>query len=453
MEQSSVPPEMPAPAAASEEAAAPMTKSALKRQRRQEAWQANKLARRAAEKDKRKQKQQQIRDLVQRGVIEKPTDTPSHRKKQKQKELAKDKVPHPARICIDLDFDKLMSDKEIKSMASQLAYCYSANRLGSHPFPLLITSFTGRIRQAYENRSDWKSWKGVEWWEESLEELYRGVQPEEEEGPVPSTSSSSSTGGAGAEQATPMTAIQAETEGEAAAPTMPVEPTDGAPSVQTPEDSSSNPAQAPPIALGALSGQPRSRAPQSTIVYLTGDSPNILHSLEPNHTYILGGIVDRNRYKLLCLDKAERLGIRHAQLPIGEALPELKTRKVLTVNQVLDILVKWVDGGEKVGKDGWEGALRSVMPSRKFDAEGKKKRREARARNGGAVGDEDDEEEDGEQSEEEAGDVYIARDDDDDEGDDHDADVGGDEGVREGEATAAPAEAASGPNPDATGQA
>ncbi|KWU42622.1 hypothetical protein RHOSPDRAFT_4979, partial [Rhodotorula sp. JG-1b] len=270
-----------------EQPAAPMTKSALKRQRRQDAWQANKLARRAAEKDKRKQKQQEIRDLVQRGLIEKPTDTPSHRKKQKQKELAKDKVPHPARICIDLDFDKLMSDKEIKSMASQLAYCYSANRLGSHPFPLLITSFTGRIRQAYENRSDWKSWKGVEWWEESLEELYTGVVvPDHEE---------------------------------------------------------------------------------ATVVYLTGDSPNILHSLEPGHTYILGGIVDRNRYKLLCLDKADRLGIRHAQLPIGEALPELKTRKVLTVNQVLDILVKWVDGGEKEGKEGWEGALRSVMPSRKFD--------------------------------------------------------------------------------------
>ena len=120
MEQSTAPaPEMDAPApaaapaaaAAPEQAAAPMTKSALKRQRRQEAWQANKLARRAAEKDKRKQKQQQIRDLVQRGVIEKPTDTPSHLKKQKQKELAKDKSPHPARVCIDLDFDKLMSDK------------------------------------------------------------------------------------------------------------------------------------------------------------------------------------------------------------------------------------------------------------------------------------------------------------------------------------------------------
>lgn len=319
-------------------------------------------------------------------------------------------------------------------MASQLAYCYSANRLGAHPFPLLITSFTGRIRQAYENRADWKSWKGVEWWEEPLEELYTGVPDHREEGP----SDSSATATTSAPEQTP-------------APLPPPPPM---------------------VSLGALSGQPRSRAAPSTIVYLTGDSPNILHALEPNHTYILGGIVDRNRYKRLCLDKADRLGIRHAQLPIGEALPELKTRKVLTVNQVVEILVRWVDGGEKEGKEGWEGALRSVMPSRKFEAEGKKKRREARARNGAAAGggggddDEDDEEEDGEGegSEQDTGSVYIARDDDDDNEDGNEGGGGEDdsatrEGGEEGSVTAAaPAEkkeeeeANSPNNPDATGQ-
>lgn len=336
-------------------------------------------------------------------------------------------------------------------MASQLAYCYSANRLGSHPFPLLITSFTGRIRQAYENRSDWKSWKGVEWWEESLEELYTGVPEENDDdkgqaGPVPSTSSTR--------------AVETPEETEEATATR-GEPTESGatPSASTADPTAAQPPPPPPppmISLGALSGQPRSRVAQSTVVYLTGDSPNILHSLEPNHTYVLGGIVDRNRYKLLCLDKAERLGIQHAQLPIGEALPELKTRKVLTVNQVLDILVKWVDrGGDKEGKEGWEGALRSVMPSRKFDADGKKKRREAAKRNGQSGG--GDEEEGGEESEEEAGDVYIARDDDDDEGD---GDAGGEDDsvMREGEgsaAEAAPAEEeleASGPNPDGPGQ-
>ncbi|GAA5991344.1 hypothetical protein JCM10908_003266 [Rhodotorula pacifica] len=375
----------PQPATQADSASVPpMTKSALKRQRRQEAWQATKLARRAAEKDKRKQKQAETRRLVAEGLIEKPTDGPTQRKKQKRRELQKEKEPHSARVCIDMDFDNLMSEKEIKSMASQIAYCYSANRLSSHPFPLLITSFTGRIRQAYEKREDWKSWKGVEWWEEGLEQLYEGV-PEE--------------------------ATEATKEGQDEA----AQKDDAAPVPST----SASTSETPTIAMGSLSGQPRSRAPRSTVVYLTGDSPNILTSLQPGHTYILGGIVDRNRHKFLCLEKAQRLGISHAQLPIGEALPELKTRKVLTVNQVLEILVKWVDEGGKEGKEGWEGALRSVMPTRKFESEGKKKRREAKraANGGGAAG---DEEEDGEDSEEEDGSeqedndgVYVARDDDD----------------------------------------
>jgi tRNA (guanine9-N1)-methyltransferase len=35
-------------------------------------------------------------------------------------------------------------------------------------------------------------------------------------------------------------------------------------------------------------------------VYLTADSPNVLHTLEASKVYILGGLVDRNRYKVSC---------------------------------------------------------------------------------------------------------------------------------------------------------
>jgi len=62
----------------------------------------------------------------------------------------------------------------------------------------------------------------------------------------------------------------------------------------------------------------------------------------------------------LCLDKAKESGVRAAQLPIGRFLSHLPTRKVLTVNQVFEILVKWVETRD------WELSLYTVVPKRKF---------------------------------------------------------------------------------------
>ncbi len=40
------------------------------------------------------------------------------------------------------------------------------------------------------------------------------------------------------------------------------------------------------------------------IVYLTADSEMTLERLEPDEVYIIGGIVDRNRFANMCLDQA-----------------------------------------------------------------------------------------------------------------------------------------------------
>ncbi|GAA5891999.1 hypothetical protein JCM8208_002964 [Rhodotorula glutinis] len=365
----------------------PLSKSALKRQRKQEAFQAQKLQRRAHEKEKRKAKAAEVKKLVAEGKMDKPVN--------KKRRLNGKQVPHGARIAIDMGFDHLMSDKEAKSMASQLGYCYSANRSATHPFPLLITSFNGRLREAYEKRGDHVSWKGVEWWEDGIDKLYEGVdepmQPAEVDASGP---------------AEPRVASTSSTEPSSSAPDVvaPASAAESAPAA--PSTSSTAPASSTPvIPLGTLAGRPQSRAPRSTVVYLTGDSPNVLTTLAPGHTYILGGIVDRNRYKNLCLDKANELGIAHAQLPIGEFLPEMQTRKVLTVNQVYEILVGWVEEGGR--EDGWREALRRVMPERKFNADSRKERRSGgRNGNGAEGGDEDDDEDDDG--------VYVARDDDED---------------------------------------
>jgi len=97
-------------------------------------------------------------------------------------------------------------------------------------------------------------------------------------------------------------------------------------------------------------------------VYLTADSEDVLHIEDMNRTstLIIGGIVDRNRYKNATLLRAEEIGMRTAQLPIGEFM-SLKTSKVLTVNHVVHILV------DVLGNHDWKIALDNVIPDRKRD--------------------------------------------------------------------------------------
>ncbi|KAG4301235.1 hypothetical protein PCANB_002533 [Pneumocystis canis] len=94
-------------------------------------------------------------------------------------------------------------------------------------------------------------------------------------------------------------------------------------------------------------------------IYLTADSENTIYELNKNKIYIVGGLIDKNRYKNLCLDKARSQGIYTAQLPIEDYI-KMKSRKVLTINQVLEIMHNWIEI-----KD-WEKAFLNVIPSRKL---------------------------------------------------------------------------------------
>lgn len=67
----------------------------------------------------------------------------------------------------------------------------------------------------------------------------------------------------------------------------------------------------------------------------------------------------------LCSEKATEQGIRAARLPIGTYLSELPTRKVLTVNQVFDIMLSWLE------KRDWREAFWKQIPKRKFQGKGR----------------------------------------------------------------------------------
>ncbi|CAH8384263.1 unnamed protein product [Eruca vesicaria subsp. sativa] len=97
---------------------------------------------------------------------------------------------------------------------------------------------------------------------------------------------------------------------------------------------------------------------KESLVYLTADSETVLEDLDHKSVYIIGGLVDRNRFKGITMNKAQEQGIKTAKLPIGEYM-KMSSSQVLTVNQVLEILVKFLETRD------WKTSFFTVIPRRK----------------------------------------------------------------------------------------
>jgi len=98
--------------------------------------------------------------------------------------------------------------------------------------------------------------------------------------------------------------------------------------------------------------------PKEEFVYLTADATDVMTSVESKYVYIIGGIVDRNRYKMITYDKAKQQGIKTAKLPLDQYI-DTKATKVLTVNHVFDCLLKYIET-----KD-WTKTFLTTLPMRK----------------------------------------------------------------------------------------
>ncbi|KAL9320722.1 hypothetical protein ACSQ67_012561 [Phaseolus vulgaris] len=102
------------------------------------------------------------------------------------------------------------------------------------------------------------------------------------------------------------------------------------------------------------------------LVYLTADSETVLEELDLKKIYVIGGLVDRNRWKGITLKKAQEQGIQTAKLPIGNFM-KMSSSQVLTVNQVVEILLKFLETRD------WKTSFFAVIPQRKrcqSDSEG-----------------------------------------------------------------------------------
>ncbi|EEB09770.1 tRNA m(1)G methyltransferase Trm10 [Schizosaccharomyces japonicus yFS275] len=242
-----------------------MSKSALKRLRRQQEWEAGREERARLRREKKKARKEERKRKKEAGE-----EVPSQKKKLRPGKV----VPSNMRVVLDCAFDDLMNYKEINSLCQQVTRCYSANRTAIRPVHLYATSFGGRLkeRQEFVLKGQQNNWKRMK----SVEEDYMEVFKEEKD----------------------------------------------------------------------------------KLVYLSADSENDITELDEDKIYIIGAIVDKNRYKNLCNDKAEKQGIKTARLPIGQYI-QMSDRKILTVNQVFEILSLWLEYRD------WERAFLEIIPKRK----------------------------------------------------------------------------------------
>lgn len=93
------------------------------------------------------------------------------------------------------------------------------------------------------------------------------------------------------------------------------------------------------------------------IIYLTPDSDTVLETIDAEHIYIIGGIVDKNRFKGKTQQVATQLNVKTARLPVPEHI-DLKTSPVLTIFHVVEIMLKFMDCND------WKQSLEAFVPQR-----------------------------------------------------------------------------------------
>ncbi|KAI9654887.1 MAG: tRNA (guanine(9)-N(1))-methyltransferase [Alyxoria varia] len=214
----------------------------------------------------------------------------------------------PISLVIDCQFDELMTDNERVSLASQITRCYSDNRNSPFRTHLAVSSFSGKLKERFDTvlHANHKTWENIRFRESDF------VAVAEESSQWMSGSKGSSLVGAFKQDA------------------------DISDSIETGKNLEGN----------------------REVIYLTSESPNTLTELQPYSTYIIGGLVDKNRHKGICYKRAMDRGIKTAKLPIGEHL-KMQSRFVLATNHVCEIMLKWLVLGD------WTQALMDVMPKRK----------------------------------------------------------------------------------------
>jgi tRNA (guanine9-N1)-methyltransferase len=284
----------------------PMSKNQRKKLLKKQEWEAKRDDRKAIRKEKTlaKRERKRVARRQQHSETEEnlePPHVPPLKKVPPNRPMQL-----PVTILIDCDFDDLMRDNERISLAAQITRSYSDNKNSLFRSHLAICSFNGHLRERFENvLSHYKGWRGVRFLEcdfvRAAEEAKVWMSDPEHGGKLAGTF---------------------------------------APLDQRDE------------------GGRRLLLDEGEVVYLSSEATDTLTELKPYSTYIIGGLVDKNREKGICYKRATARGVKTAKLPIGDYL-QMSSRKVLATNHVNEIMIKWLECGD------WGEAFMKVIPKRK----------------------------------------------------------------------------------------
>ncbi|TWU78155.1 tRNA (guanine(9)-N(1))-methyltransferase [Metarhizium rileyi] len=294
------------------EPAATMSKNARKRLRRTKAWEDGREDRKQRRRERRvatkARRRQERAELLAQGA-----DPAVLFAKRPPAQLV------PVSLILDCDFEEYMTDKERVSLSSQVTRCYSDNRSFKYRTHLWISGWGGKLKERFETALEKQHthWKAVGFEEGDF--LAAAAQ---------ARAAMKTQGGTmtDALRASPDGGLKWEADGRDPFPL----------SKPAPE----------------LDGE------HNDVVYLTSESPYTLERLEPNTSYVIGGLVDKNREKGLCFTRAVEKGVRTAKLPIAQYM-KLRTRRILATNHVVEIMLRWLECGD------WAKAFMHVIPKRK----------------------------------------------------------------------------------------
>ena len=277
-----------------------LSKNQLKKIRKREKWEQERDLRKTARKEKAAAKKVQRKALYDEARAtggEEAVQKLSEAFKS-NREKRKKSTLLPFTIIMDCGYDDLMHPGERTSLAGQLTRSYSDNTRAPWRANLMFSSFDKLLKHRFDTiLAPYKNWKGIKIIQEDFVEA-----------------------------------------AEIAKQFM-VSPRGGQ-------------------LVGPFADKPDAKPEDGEVIYLSSDSENTLTELKPYHTYIIGGLVDKNRHKAICYKSAVEKGLKTAKLPIGDYI-QMASRQVLTTNHVAEIMLRWLECGD------WGEAFLKVLPSRK----------------------------------------------------------------------------------------